>query len=1276
MKRFKDWFYNLKIKNKLTVAAFAVIINLLMLLWISSYFYRTTSVFTMMIDAERVHTLKFQRGLEAFQVFVNTGDESYYKKAVKNITEANAIAIPIASVDSIVKYERKENLRQLFLKNYSHIYGNNKERVELMANRVYLFVKLRIPAIEKMFLIVRSGLNTGEEILQLMKEYKVSENKMLIQKINKKSDNIAIFYHDYSHQIDNINKLGMNLLLYLNALIIILLALLSYFIVIKISHSISKPVDELVKNFKEIEKGNLQLKIEPHSNDEIGILIRSFNGIQSNLQGFLKYAQLIAAGKYSTRLTPRSEKDEISIALNVMAENLEKNEKQINTDNWLRDGLAKLNTILNSDKNPTEMATESLAFLINYTGALAGTLYFRQEQNMKLLASYGLIKDIVPGILKKGGGLTGQVWANGKKIHVSNIHEKGFKIFSSSGEYFAKEAIIKPLLSVEEEPIGIVEIASMKKFDAAILELVDHVASPLATALQIADARKKITVLLEETQQQAEELETQQEELRAANAELEEQTTLLRQNEKKLQEQQEELKVSNEELEERTHDLEMQRKEILAKNAELKKMQQGLEQKAEQLELASKYKSEFLANMSHELRTPLNSMLILSKDLSNNKKGNLIKDQVESAEIIYNAGNDLLNLINDILDLSKIESGKMKVSPVYTSVSEIERGLQNIFEHVAKQRGIYFNIEIDENVQNDLFTDRQRFEQIIKNLISNALKFTKNGGVTVRFRENKDASLVNGNNNPSLCVDVIDTGIGIPKDKQQAIFEAFQQADGSISRKFGGTGLGLSISRQLAHKLGGNIYLKSEYGKGSVFTVCIPASFEDKDSDLKHEQKNEKKSIRQFENKEVKPIENIDVNIKKTDQIVVHPTFIPDDRKTLSETDNTILIIEDDPKFAKILLNHCHKNDFKCIVTPSGEDGLALAAKYKPDAISLDIKLPDINGNQVLKRLKENPAIRHIPVQILSAVDGDDFVVDKSIFGFLKKPVNSEDIEATLNNIKKYINRDVKELLIVEDDENTQKTLEKILYSADVNITTTASGEKAYQIILNNKLDCVILDLGIEDMSGLELIKKLNQNITDKNLLPPLIIYTGRDLTKEESRELEKSVSSVIIKGEKSDERLLDETALFLHQVVDKMDDKKKKVINKLHDNASVFEGKKILIVDDDMRNVFALSHILAQNNISVVEAENGLVALKRLEEQPDIDLVLMDVMMPEMDGYTATKKIRENVKFKDLPVITLTAKAMKEDKEKSLEAGASDYLTKPVDVDKLLSLIRVWLYK
>ncbi len=1216
-----------------------VVVGLLILLMVSSLIYRTFSVFTMMIDVERMHTLKFHRGVENFQTYRITGKEEFYQRAVENIKEANELIIPFVIADSIAHKKNKDGLRTLFLQNYGKVF-NDKKKVDIMAGRVYFLMRFRFPAIEKMFSLAGEGLGVSNDILSLMEEYKKTGNEAVLEQINAGLSRMDKFYNSYSQRINSNINTGLSIILYLNFAIILLLALVSYFIIVKISSSISKSVNKLINSFGELEKGNLKVRLEQYSNDEIGMLVRSFNKIQ---------------------------------------ESLERNDNRIKKDMWLRDGLEEVNKIINSDLAMKDIAEQVLAFIVKYLDCIAGTLYFKNDNKMELIASYGLDKKRLNKKVEKGDGIVGQVWKDLKPLLIKDNSSKGLITFTATGEVQASTVFLIPMFSKDEEPVAILEIAALGNIDERSREWLNIISLPVATALQVALAHEKITVLLEETQQQAEELETQQEELREANAELEEQTTLLRENQKKLQEQQEELRVSNEELEERTHDLEMQRKEILEKNRSLEEMKEMLKQKAEQLELTSKYKSEFLANMSHELRTPLNSMLILSKDLTKNKKGNLTEEQIESAKIIYNAGTDLLNLINDILDLSKIESGKMQVSPVHTSLFEIAEGMKNIFTHVAKERGIYFKTVVEEGLPDNLFTDRQRLDQIIKNLVSNAMKFTQEGGVTVRFRKNNDASLITGNQSPSICIDVEDTGIGIPEDKQQAIFEAFQQADGSISRKFGGTGLGLSISKQLAHMLGGSIMLRSEYGKGSVFTVCIPVNYTHVESNVKNTPEIEETDYtvrKQKKSAETTPVQNPKEESFETPEPVKNEDFIEDDRGTLTSSDNTILIIEDDKNFARVLVNHCHENGFKCIVTPTGEEGVKLAEQFKPDAISLDIKLPGMDGHMVLKLLKENPETRHIPVQVLSAMPEEDMSMDKGAFAYLGKPVSGDKIDSVLQRIKSYVNRDVKELLIVEDDLNTQKTLSGLLASKDVNITVASTGEKAVDLLKKGSYDGVILDLGLKDISGFDVIKKLNKSAGEGGGLPPIIVYTGRELTKEEMKELNKSVSSIIVKGERSEERLLDETALFLHQVVDKMDEEKKRLIRKIHDEDHVFEGKKILLVDDDMRNVFALTSVLNDHNMKVIEAENGLVALQRLEENPDIDLVLMDVMMPEMDGYTATQKIRENPDLKSLPVIILTAKAMKEDKEKALAAGASDYLTKPVDVEKLLSLIRVWLYK
>ncbi|MFE3868850.1 response regulator [Flavobacterium sp. LS2P90] len=747
-------------------------------------------------------------------------------------------------------------------------------------------------------------------------------------------------------------------------------------------------------------------------------------------------------------------------------------------------------------------------------------------------------------------------------------------------------------------------------------------------AIELSFANKELST-------QAEELQMQQEELRQLNEELEQQAQNLKQ-------QQEELQMTNEELEEQTQSLE-------EKNKEVEASRNDIEQKTKQLEISSKYKSEFLANMSHELRTPLNSLLILSKDLSENRKKNLDDVQVESAEIIYKSGHDLLVLINEVLDLSKIEAGKMSINIEKIALKNFTDDLLRDFTHQAEQKELKLVCRLSADLPEFIHTDAQRLNQILKNLLSNAIKFTEKGSVTISIDRNTATT---------LNISVSDTGIGISEDKQTAIFEAFQQAEGGTSRKYGGTGLGLSISRELAKLLEAEIKLSSELNQGSTFSLIIPL-------EIHPEQEAVSTAT-------VKPI--LYTPRSKNDENYLNYSTIEDDRNTIIKDDKVVLIIEDDRNFAAILLKQANKKGFKCLSAASGEDGLVLASKYKPQAIILDMGLPGIKGLQVLHELKANPAVRHIPVHIISANDRSLEPIREGAVEYLMKPISKDGLEEAFNRIENFVNRKIKNLLIIEDNKNARKAMKILIGNGDVKCYEAATGKEALELYEKNNIDCIILDIGLPDMSGFDLIQKL-EDIKGHNM-PPIIVYTGKELTKEENDLLHIYAESIIIKGVKSEERLLDETALFLHRTISNLPKSKQLIINNLHDKDAIFHSKKILLVDDDMRNVFALSKILQERGMEVIKSENGKKALETLDTHADIDMVLMDIMMPEMDGYEAMKRIRSQVKFRNLPVIALTAKAMKDDKQKCINAGANDYITKPIDIERLLSLMRVWLSK
>ncbi len=958
---------------------------------------------------------------------------------------------------------------------------------------------------------------------------------------------------------------------------------------------------------------------------------------------------------------------------------LKKAMDDINFQNWMQSGLGQLNEKMSGDQSIRDLSSKIISTLVKYLNANVGTFYTLNKEfsYLELTGSYAFSKrKSLNDKINIGEGLIGQAALEKELISITDIPEDYLRIKSSLGSSSSTNVVVMPFM-FEEELLGVIEIGSFNEITDNQLDFLKEAAEGIGIAINSSIQRVKLKELLEETQTQSEELQTQQEELRAANEELEEKTNVLQQSEEKLKAQQEELEASNEELEEKNDYLEKQKTEIAIKNTALENARLDLEQKAKELEITSKYKSEFLANMSHELRTPLNSLLILSNKLAENKKGNLDPKQVDSAKIIYKSGQDLLNLINDVLDISKIEAGKMNVNITSVDIFEFKTNIIRNFEHVVEQKKIKLLVDITENCPDIVYTDSLRVDQVIKNLLSNAVKFTEKGKITVTFfkpDKNIDLSRSGLIHNDTFAFSVKDSGIGIPEAKQLEIFEAFQQADGSTSRKYGGTGLGLSISREIVKLLGGEITLKSTEGDGATFTVYLPIKTKGtEDKEKKLTSKSQKTAIQQEKTSNALSDEELNsiINRKDITDEKVSPSF-EDDRNKLKKDHKLMLVVEDDPTFAEILFDKCHERNFQAIVAFSGEEGLKLLKQYTPDGIILDIMLPGIDGWTVLETIKADTSIRHIPVHIVSGLDEDITAMQKGAIGFNRKPMSEESFVDIFQKLEDVINRDIKKILLIEDDKVLRMTVKKLLKEDNVELIEASTGKKALELINDSKLDCIILDLGLPDMTGFELLDKLGE----QENAPPTIIYTGRDLEPEQIKKLEKYSSSIIIKGVKSEERLVDEVALFMHQVVKNMKEDKRKTIINLHEKDNVFVGKKVLIVDDDMRNVFALSGLFEDKEMEVLEAENGQEALKKLDQTSDVDIILMDIMMPVMDGYEAMKRIRKMDKFLKTPIIALTAKAMPEDRGKCIDAGASDYLAKPVKEDRLFSMMRAWLYR
>ncbi len=944
------------------------------------------------------------------------------------------------------------------------------------------------------------------------------------------------------------------------------------------------------------------------------------------------------------------------ISANLTA--LKRAEAETAEKNWMLAGNLELNEVTRGERIANELSQAIIEKLCNYLGVPIGAIYLFENNRLRLSGSWAINSDDIgnPEFMV-GQGLIGQAAESRKTIVFTDVPDNYIKIKSGIGQVKPKNIIVVPLYQ-NEILRGVIEIGAATDLTPKQIEFVEMVRENLAIVIGLAISRAQLKELLEETQRQAEELEAQQEELKQSNEELQEKTVLLERSEAELKAQQEELQQTNEELEEKANLLEEQKER-------LERAKMDTETKARELEVTSRYKSEFLANMSHELRTPLNSILILSQLLSENKNQNLTEKEVQFSSNIYNSGIDLLNLINEILDLSKVESGKMELDIDTVKLSDIKNDISAMFSEVAKNKVIDFTLDFNmDEIGDSLVTDQQRLEQILRNLLSNAFKFTgRDGkvsltaGVAGKDTEFKNTKLQAVNK--VIAFTVTDNGIGIPKDKLAIVFEAFQQADGSTKRKYGGTGLGLSISRELASALGGEIHLASESGKGSTFTLYLPAAFDAAVSSHSEKQIDIKEKI---------------APVRTVETAEVAPGEVADNRFDISANDKVILIMEDDEQFATFLLDFVNQKGYKGIIALQGNTGLSFARQFKPDAIILDMKMPVMDGTQVLKHLKNDPELRHIPVQIISGHDKRKEGLELGAFDYIRKPISKDDLQNAFGRVEEFVNRKLKRLLIIEDDEVQNNAMRELIGNGDVKCFSAFSGQQAFEMMLAEHYDCVIVDLGLPDMPGFELIEKIKSDPKLNKI--PIVVYTGRDLTKEENNRLNKLANAVVLKTVDSKERLLDETILFLHRVESKLPKEKQSIIRKLHKTDEVLQNRKVLVVDDDIRNIYSLTNVLEEEGIQCLTAENGLVALEVLRNNPAVDIILMDIMMPEMDGYEATRAIRANSEWSKIPIIALTAKAMKGDREKCLNAGMSDYVSKPVNVEQLLSLMRVWLYR
>lgn len=972
--------------------------------------------------------------------------------------------------------------------------------------------------------------------------------------------------------------------------------------------------------------------------------------LSNRLAATQRIARQIALGDYSVR-AQEDENDSlggIASSLNEMTESLQISFENINQNEWKQTGLVRMNEILMGNKSDEEIANDALIQLINYIKSINGAFYVLEDDMLRLKGYYGLESQMKKKYLP-GEGMVGQVFVNKEYKLLEDITTEDYIVSFTAGQLKLSHMLWIPLM-FKQKCLGVIELGSDHKFREIDISLLHQASSLIALELVAAQSRQRIQTLLEETQAQSEELQMQHSELENLNAELEAQTQLLQASEEELKVQQEELLQSNQELEERSKLLEEKNQLIAFRNREIQK-------KAEELALSTKYKSEFLANMSHELRTPLNSILLLSRLMADNDDENLTEDQIESAKVIQSSGSSLLSLIDEILDLSKIEAGKMEIEYEPVKFTELCNDITGMFQPMAKQKEIDFRIHITENLPSEINTDKLRLEQVLRNLLANAFKFTQKGEISLSIKPDADQK-------DFICFSVKDSGIGISEENQHIIFEAFQQADGSTRRKFGGTGLGLSISREITKLLGGKISLESKLGEGSTFIISLPLNAKL----IKNEEEIFSESINLDE-----VIQDVVKESKDPYTLEEIPQEIPDDRERIEPEDKVILIVEDDTNFAKALLKYARQQKYKGIVLVRGDQVLSFAERFQPLAILLDIQLPVKNGWDVMDELKKNSKTRHIPVHIMSSLQVKKESLKMGAIDFINKPFALEQMSQVFQKIEEALNRNSQKVLIVEENPKHAAALSVFLDNFSITSEIKNNVEESVNTLLNSKVNCVILDMGLPDKTGYETLEAIKNHEGLENL--PIIVFTGKNLSHSEEIKIKNYADSIVVKTAHSFQRILDEVGLFLHLVEENQLEPKNKY-NKLAILGDALNGKTILIADDDVRNIFSLTKILEKYKVNVISAMNGKEALTQLYKNPDISVVLMDMMMPEMDGYQTIQTIRQNPAYKNLPIISVTAKAMTGDREKCIAAGASDYISKPVDKDQLLSLLRVWLYE
>ncbi len=1000
------------------------------------------------------------------------------------------------------------------------------------------------------------------------------------------------------------------------------------------------------------------------------------------LQSAADAANRIARGDFNVQM-PVQSRDELGRLLMALASMRDSLASRFDADRRgerVKTCVAELATCIRGDLNEEGISRAVLGHLVPALSSQVGLFYVWDEQSsvLRLMGTHALVRrKNLANTFHLGESLIGQAALEGRQIVLEQVPVDYLSISSGMGESTPRQVVVTPIMH-EGTLRGVLEIGTLGIFSEDDLEILRLSVDGIAVALNSANSRLALRQALEQQQDQARRMEEQQQQLREvnndleaqaiqisaseaklqqqqdelkrANTELEEQAQALRASEESLQAQQEELRVINEELEEQAKLLAEQRNELLQKNEQLERTGELMEEKNRQLEQSSRYKSEFLSTMSHELRTPLNSILILSNSLAENKQGTLSPKQVEHAQVIHSAGSDLLTLINDILDIAKVEEGKMQLVIDRLYLEDLVQDLQRTFGPVANHRNLSFQVERDPDVPDFIFTDRQRLEQILRNFFSNAFKFTHQGGVTLKIHRPNPATKMRRSQVPLdelIAFSCVDTGIGVPAAKQDLIFEAFQQADGTTSRKYGGTGLGLTISRELGHLLGGEVQLFSEgEGTGSTFTLYVPVG---QATDVEEIEGRDQKSER---------------NILETQKQIPAPVSLNEMRE------RTLLIVDDDPNFADVVAELAQDYHFKALVAHDGETGVVMAREFIPDAIILDLGLPGIDGLEVMRQLKAESATKDIPVHFFSGHDEREKALGLGAQDYLMKPVNLQQIQATFEKLQSSTERPLRRLLVVEDSSLQHDAIIELFAEHQVQVRICSSGEEARGMLAEESFDCMILDLSLPDTDGFSLLESLHAADQLKDL--PIIVYTGRDLSREEEARLRKHADRIILKTDRSAERLLSEVSLFLHWVETQNASKSLPQASAHRDD--IFAGKKVLVVDDDMRNIYALSASLEDWGCVISVANNGREAVEMVQKD-SFDLVLMDIMMPEMDGYEAMRRIRSVDRFEHLPILALTAKAMREDRAKCIDAGANDYISKPINLDQLQSLMRVWLH-